>query len=74
MAQVKVQEAKTHLSALLARVEKGEEIVIARGSEPVARLVPIEGRDERALGFVVYTVPDDFFDPLPEDELTGWEG
>ncbi|KQW68642.1 MAG: type II toxin-antitoxin system prevent-host-death family antitoxin [Methylibium sp.] len=34
-------EAKTHLSALLERVERGEEIVITRHGHPVARLVPI---------------------------------
>lgn len=33
-------EAKTHLSALLDRVEKGEEIIITRHGRPVARLVP----------------------------------
>ena len=36
-----VLDAKTHLSALLARVEQGEEIVIARAGVPVAKLVPI---------------------------------
>lgn len=38
---VKVGEAKTHLSALLAKVEAGEEIIITRGSEPIAKLSPI---------------------------------
>ena len=44
---VKVSDAKTHLSELLARVEAGEEFVIARGNEPVARLVPIDARARR---------------------------
>lgn len=35
---VKVAEAKTHLSELLARVEAGEEVIISRGNKPVARL------------------------------------
>jgi len=35
---VKVSEAKTHLSELLARVEAGEEVIIARGNDPIARL------------------------------------
>ncbi len=74
MEQVKVQYAKTHLSALLALVEHGQEIVIARGERPVARLVPLEGRPDRDLGFVAYSVPDDFSDPLPDDELGVWEG
>lgn len=40
MRQVNVHEAKTHLSRLLADVEAGEEVVIARAGKPVARLVP----------------------------------
>ena len=38
---VKIGEAKTHLSELLARVEAGEDIVIARGAEPIAKLTRI---------------------------------
>jgi prevent-host-death family protein len=37
----KVGEAKTHLSDLLAKVEAGEDVIIARGTHPVARLVRI---------------------------------
>ena len=74
MKHVKVQYAKTHLSALLASVERGEEVVIARGDQPVARLVPIEDSQERSLGFVPFTVPETFFEPLPDDELAAWEG
>jgi len=77
MTEVKVQYAKTHLSALLARVEDGEEIVISRGDRPVARLVPLAPR-KRELGFLAHLgidIPDSaFFDPLPEDELRLWEG
>ncbi len=40
MQQVQIAEAKAHLSALLDRVESGEEIVIARRGKPVARLIP----------------------------------
>ena len=40
MRKVNVHEAKTHLSRLLADVEGGEEIQIARAGKPVARLVP----------------------------------
>lgn len=39
---VNVHEAKTHFSKLLARVEKGERITVARAGKPVARLVPAE--------------------------------
>lgn len=44
MDQVNIHDAKTHLSRLVERVEAGEEIVIARGGRPVARLVPISIR------------------------------
>jgi prevent-host-death family protein len=40
MQQVQITVAKAHLSALLERVEAGEEIVIARRGKPVARLIP----------------------------------
>lgn len=70
---VRIQEAKTHLSALLARVEAGEEITVARGDTPIARIVPLRPAGERELGFVPYSVPEEFFAPLDEDELATWE-
>lgn len=73
MSEVKVQYAKTHLSALLASVEKGEEIVISRGDKPVARLVPVDPSPVRELGFVPYEVPDAFFEPLGEKDLHLWQ-
>lgn len=45
---VKVAEAKTHLSDLLAKVEAGEDVIISRGNDPIARLVRIDTRDKRA--------------------------
>jgi uncharacterized protein (DUF433 family) len=42
MATVKIHEAKTTLSKLIARVEAGEEIVIARGDKPVAKLTAMD--------------------------------
>jgi len=49
MSHIGAFEAKTHLSALLDRVEAGEELVIARHGRPVARLVPIsDARQQRA--------------------------
>lgn len=41
MEAIDIHEAMAHLSRLLARVEAGEEIVISRHGEPVARLVPV---------------------------------
>lgn len=76
MAVVKVHEAKTQLSKLMARAEAGEEIIIARGGEPVVRLVPIKRKGQRRPGMLrgKFEVGPEFFDPLPEEELAAWEG
>lgn len=73
-ATVGVHEAKTHLSRLLRRVSAGEEIVIARGGKPVARLVPVEWRP-RVLGRDrgLFEVPDDFDAPLPPEVIAAFE-
>ena len=47
---VNIHAAKTHLSKLLERVEKGETIVIARAGKPVAELVPVKSRVEVVFG------------------------
>jgi prevent-host-death family protein len=73
---VNVHEAKTHLSRLLARVEAGEEIVIARGGRPVARLVPVAQQTApRALGMDRgrVRIADDFDAPLPEALLGAFD-
>jgi len=73
---VTVHEAKTNLSKLLRRAADGEEIVIARGSKPVARLVAVGERNgKRQPGSFKgrLTVGPEFFEPLPEDELSAWE-
>jgi prevent-host-death family protein len=69
MAQVNVHDAKTQLSRLLARVERGEEIVIARKGTPVARLVPVVARRVRRPGAWKGKVRygDDLPDPLPAE-------
>lgn len=70
MKTVNVHEAKTHLSKLLQRVAKGEEIVIAKAGKPVARLIPESRKRKRVLGTMrgKFVVPDDFDAPLPELE------
>ena len=84
MQIVTVHEAKTHMSRLLARVEAGEEIVIARGRLPIARMVPLEQPKpaRRTPNRFAHLVPpgkdileDGFWDPLPPDHLgLGQEG
>lgn len=73
MTTVGVHEAKTHLSKLLERVRAGEEIVIARNGEPIARLCPLETAPRRQPGLLSGTVDEAFFEPLPDEELAAWE-
>lgn len=75
MTSVGVHEAKTGLSDLLRRVEAGEDVVICRGTEPVARLVPIRPPGGRRLGLDEgrFAVPDDFDAPLPDEVLDSFE-
>ncbi len=75
MDEVTVHEAKTHLSRLLRRVALGEEILISRGGEPIARLVPATLGKKRTLGIDrgLYEIPDDFDAPLPDDVIADFE-
>jgi prevent-host-death family protein len=76
MATVTIHAAKTNLSQLLARVEAGEEIILARGKHPIAKLTPyVQPPSKRQFGALrgVVTVGSEFFEPLPEEELGGWE-
>jgi len=71
-----IHEAKTNLSRLIESACRGEEIIIARGPEPVARLVPVAGKKgHRKLGVLKgkLAVGREFFEPLPEEELARWE-
>jgi prevent-host-death family protein len=74
MMIVNVHAAKTNLSKLIERACSGEEIIIARDSKPVAKLVPIDG-PKREFGVLKgkLVIPDSFFDPLPVDTLHAWE-
>lgn len=76
MPTVNVHKAKTNLSRLLAQVEAGEEVIIARRGRPVARLVSYDPRVKRQPDILKgkLVIPDNFFDPLPEKELKAWEG
>lgn len=70
---VKVHDAKTRLSALLAEVEQGAEIIIARGDKPVAKLVPVDEPKEIETDFLPFKVPDEvLFERMSEEELAEW--
>jgi antitoxin (DNA-binding transcriptional repressor) of toxin-antitoxin stability system len=76
MEIVTIHTAKTTLSRLLARVEAGEEIVLARGRRPIAKLVPFHPpRRGRRFGALrgTLSVGQEFFEPLPKEELAAWE-
>jgi prevent-host-death family protein len=45
MAEIGVYEAKTHLTALLDRVERGEQFTITRHGRPIGRLIPVARTD-----------------------------
>ena len=74
MSIVDVHVAQAQLSNLLARVEAGEEIVIARHGKPVAKLVRCGHFGKRQFGALKgrISIDDRFFDPLPEIELAAW--
>jgi prevent-host-death family protein len=75
--EVNIHQAKTHLSRLLQRVAEGEDVVIARAGEPIARLVRIQPeRTSRPLGMDkgAVVVPDDFNGPLPPELLAQFLG
>lgn len=71
-----IHEAKTNLSKLIERACEGEEVVIARGQQPVARLVPIadvKGRRKPGALKGKLRIGPEFFEPLPPEELAEWE-
>lgn len=74
MDTVNLYEAKTNLSKLVDRAAAGEEIVIAKAGRPLARLMPMDKKEEltpRPLGLFagLVKVPDNFDDPLPDEIL-----
>jgi prevent-host-death family protein len=75
-ATVNIHEAKTHLSKLIERVRLGEEIIIAKAGEPVARLVPEKPCKPRQPGSAKgkFVIHDEFYEPLPNDLLDLFEG
>jgi len=78
MKTVTIHEAKTNLSKLIKKACEGEEIIIARGDEPVAKLVSLKNKETdkgpRPFGLLKgkFTVGPEFFEPLPDDELEAW--
>lgn len=78
MIRINVHEAKTHLSAYLARLEAGEKIVLCRRNKPIAEICPLPpgARKPRQLGVGgrTATLCPSFFEPLPKHLLDLFEG
>ena len=78
MIQLNVHVAKTHLSRYLADLERGETIVICRRNRPVAQIRPIsrKSREPRPIGLAkeIFSVPDSFFDELPDETVALFSG
>ena len=72
MATVTIHEAKTQLSRLIERARQGEEIVIAKGKEPVARLAPLHLPRRPGAWKGLVRASEVAFAPMTEDELAEW--
>jgi len=72
MLTISIQEIQTKFDELLSSVACGNDVIFTRHGEPVARLSAISPKPKRLLGFVKGTLPDSFFDPLPEEETQAW--
>jgi len=76
MATFTIHNAKTNLSQLVSRAEAGEEIVLARGKQPVAKIVPLQpAKPKRQFGSLrgKFKVGPEFFEPMTPEELDLWE-
>jgi prevent-host-death family protein len=77
--QIDLTEAATKLSELIVAAERGEEVVITREGQPIAKLVALvrtEEQPKKRRVFGAYkgqiSIGPEFFDPLPDDELALW--
>jgi prevent-host-death family protein len=79
MITASIFEAKTNLSNLLKETQKGEVVIITSGRSrtPVARLEAIQPIAKKRLGALEtpgFVLSEEFFEPLPEEELRLWNG
>jgi len=79
MVTATIFEAKTNLSELVKKAQRGETVVITSGRDriPVARLEAIHPVGKRRLGALEtpgFVLTEAFFEPLPEEELRLWDG
>lgn len=75
MKIITMHAAETNLSRFVEEARAGADIVIARGKEPLVRLVPVDQRPvKREFGVMrgKIEVPPSLFEPLPDEELDTW--
>ncbi len=73
VTRVNMHRAKSELSDLVARAERGEEVIIMRAGKPVARLVPIRAERQPGLARGQFRIEDDYDAPLPDEVLDSFE-
>jgi len=75
MTTITIHKAKTQLSRLIEKACQGEEIIIARGRTPVAKLTAVAPKGKRVFGAMrgQFEIGPEFFEPLPPEELDPWE-
>jgi prevent-host-death family protein len=66
--QANVQESKTRFSELLERVQRGEEVIIAKAGKPCARLVAIHSDGTRQAGAFRGRITGDLLKPVGSDD------
>ncbi len=78
MIKLNIHEAKTHLSKYLVNLARGETILLCKRNQPIAEIrpLPLQTLEPRPFGLARGTVsmPDGFWDSLPEEELDLFEG
>jgi len=78
MIKLNIHEAKTHLSRYLAKLARGETILLCKRNVPIAeiRALPLHRKTKRPIGLAkgTFKVPPEFFEPLPSDLISAFHG
>ena len=81
MINININEIKAHLSSCLARVSTGETIIVCKRNVPIAEIRPIAPtpNKKRPVGlagkeYPDFQISDDFFEPLPDDIVSAFNG
>ena len=78
MIRLNIHEAKTHLSRYLAKLKKGETIILCKRNEPIAEIRPLPSPPSRkrpvGLAKGGLKIPKKFFEPLPDELIRAFHG